>query len=111
VRIVTPLLDGLYYRLGWNGADGKPSNKRVVWTLCVFTGLALVWALGFKMIEKAGANPAAAITETYVFLVLGVIFAGGGHYLISQKLQGSLPSPGSPSDSPPDRSSTAVPAP
>ena len=74
MRVLTPFLDGVYYRLDLNGPDGKPANSKVLWTAAIIAGLVAILALGLRAIEKG-----VPITEAFVFFALGVIWAAGGH--------------------------------
>jgi len=90
MKVVTPILDGIYYRLGLNGQDGKPSNKRIVWTFVVASLTAGFISMCAKTIA---ANK--EFSEALGFYGIGLVAAAGGHYLVSQKqqLNGGAPSP------------------
>ena len=101
MKFVGPILDGVYYRLGLNGGDGKPSNKRIVWTLVVFALTAGFLSLCARTIA-AGKD----FTEALGIYGLGLLAGAGGHYLVSQKQQ-----LGADADTEPRRDSLATPAP
>ncbi len=103
MKVLTPILDGVYYRLGLNGHDGKPSNKRVVYTVVVFTLAAGFIGLSARTIELG-----QPFTESLMFFGLGVLAGAGGHYVLSerQQLKFPLPSPGTPTAAPPPASET-----
>ena len=102
MKLVTPVLDGVYYRLGLNGHDGKPSNKRVVWTAVVFTMAVGFLALAARTIEKG-----QPFTESLMLFGLGVLAGAGGHYVLSERQQLKFPSvPGTPTAASPPSSGT-----
>jgi hypothetical protein len=72
----------MFYRLGLNGHDGKPSLKRIglLVTLVVMNGVFA--AMSLRVIWKG-----QAFTETLAFFGLGVLAGAGGHYLISERAQ------------------------
>jgi hypothetical protein len=73
VILITPVLDGLYYRLGWLSPDGKPANSKIIYTVAAFVSIALCARMGLRMVEKA-----IPVEWPYVGLVTVVLsFAAG----------------------------------
>jgi hypothetical protein len=72
VFLVTPVLDGLYYRLGWYDPSGKPANSKIIYTVAAFAAVALCARIGLRMVEKL-----MPVTWQYVGLVcLVLLFCG-----------------------------------
>ena len=82
MTILTQVLDGIFFRLGWNGHDGKPSNKRIMWT---FTLVAMV--LGFLALSARSIAASQPFSEALALFGLGVLAAAGGHYVVSERQQ------------------------
>lgn len=76
------LLANLYYWAGLNGADGKPSNKRLMWTLTLLSMTSAFIGLVFRSIAKG-----LAFSEPMALFGLGILAAAGGQYVISEKSQ------------------------
>ena len=96
MRFVAPLLDGLYYRMGWFSPDGKPANSKIVYTVAAFAAIGLCVRMGLRMVEKA-----IPVEWPYVGLVTVVLsFAAGVevfkkvvNYLASRSPTGSRDRP------------------
>ena len=85
-KVNPDLLANLYYWTGLVGSDGKPSNKRLIWTLTVLGMNAAFIGLVFRSIAKG-----LAFSESMAFFGLGILAAAGGHYILSEKNQSKLP--------------------
>jgi len=96
MRFVTPVLNGIWYRLGWYDHDGKPSNKRIVWTFTVVT-----MCLGFLSVTARTIAAGQPFSEALGLFGLGVLAGAGGHYLYSERQQIRDPLRGAPPAAPP----------
>lgn len=73
MKLVTPVLDGLYYRMGWLSPDGQPANSKIIYTVAALVSVALCARMGLRMVEKA-----IPVEWPYVGLVTVVLsFAAG----------------------------------
>lgn len=106
MKYITPVLDGIFYRCGLNGHDGKPSLKRLglLITLLVMNGVFA--AMSLRVIWKG-----QDFTETLAFFGLGVLAGAGGHYLVSERAQMKDPLRVAPEPGRAPRSSGQEPAP
>jgi len=82
------MLANLFYWCGLNGADGKPSNKRLVWTLSVLAMTAAFIGLVFRSIAKG-----LEFSESMAFFGLGILAAAAGHYVLSERTQSKMKPP------------------
>ena len=87
------LLANLYYWMGLNGSDGKPSNKRIMWTLTLLSMTAAFIGLVFRSIAKG-----LAFTEPMTLFGGIIIGAAGGHYVLSERAQLNAPKPPEPTN-------------
>lgn len=81
-KVNPDLLANLFFWCGLNGMDGKPSNKRVVWTLVVLAMVAAFIGLVFRSIARG-----LEFSESMAFFGLGILAAAGGHYVLSERTQ------------------------
>jgi hypothetical protein len=81
-RVDPDLLANLFFWMGLNGADGKPSNKRLMWTLTLLGMNAAFIGLVFRSIAKG-----LAFSEPMAIFGGVILAAAGGHYVLSEKSQ------------------------
>ena len=102
MRLVTPVLDGLYYRLGWNSPDGKPANSKIIYTVAAFASIGLCVRMGLRLVEKS-----VEVNWPYVGLVTVVLsFAAGVE--VFKKVVNYLASRAPGTTTPPSRPSQAT---
>ena len=81
-KVNPDLLANLFFWMGLNGMDGKPSNKRLLWTLVLLIITATFVGLVFRSIAQK-----LEFSEAMALFGLGILAAAAGHYVISEKSQ------------------------
>ena len=88
------MLDALYFRLGLNGPDGQPSQRKILTGAAVLSGCVSILAVGTAEVAKSGE-----VSGNFVLLVGTVIAGATGHSILRDKSAPSASAlgPGRPS--------------
>jgi hypothetical protein len=76
-RLVSAVVEPVWYWLNLFGPDGRPSNSKVIATAAHLGSLVMLLSMGVRYAAQ-GKDP----SESFVLLALGLVGAATGHDLV-----------------------------